>query len=82
MDVLSLLPEMIVLADEVSIYDNSYEKTDPTLLFQKLIKSEDNSEPEMIVWLVDDEEVAEWVNEHVLNPLDDMGIPVQCYKRI
>ncbi|HOJ96466.1 MAG TPA: zeta toxin family protein [Methanospirillum sp.] len=31
---ISFLPYMILEADEVLIYDNSYEKTNPTLLFQ------------------------------------------------
>lgn len=78
----NFLPEMILTADEVSIYDNSYDNTDPRLLFQKLMKSEDDSEPEMIVWEVDDKEINEWVTEYVVNPLDEMDITIQCFRCI
>ncbi|MDE4907019.1 zeta toxin family protein [Methanogenium marinum] len=75
----SFLPEMIVIADEVSIYDNSFENTDPKLLFQKTMQNEDDTESEMIVWLVEDEGVVEWVVKYVVYPLSKMGIHVQCY---
>ena len=45
---------MILEADEVLIYDNSYEKTNPTLLFQKFNEGETNSEPVFIMWDVDE----------------------------
>ena len=64
------------MADEVTIYDYSYENIEPKRLFQKLMKSSDEPRPEMIIWEVDDEEVAEWNRQHVINPLDKMGIPV------
>jgi len=76
----SFLPEMILAADEVQVYDNSYDNTDPKRLFQKLNNSEQDDEPEMIVWQTDDEEVSEWVMQYLINPLDKMGIPIQCYK--
>jgi predicted ABC-type ATPase len=74
----SFLPEMILAADEVLIYDNSYDNANPTLLFQKLIGNNDDSGPDMIVWQVDDEEVNEWVMTHVIKPLNDMDIFVHC----
>ncbi|WFN34950.1 AAA family ATPase [Methanogenium sp. S4BF] len=76
----AFLPEMIVIADEVLIFDNSSEKTDPKLLFQKIMQTDDDTEPEMIVWLVDDEDVVEWVVKYVVYPLDKMGIQVRCYR--
>lgn len=78
----TLLPEMIVIADEVLVYDNSYENTNPTLLFQKFMKSVDDREPEMIVWQPDDEDLADWVTMYVLNPLFEKDICVQCYTLI
>ncbi|WAI00464.1 hypothetical protein [Methanogenium organophilum] len=75
----SFLPEMILMADEVSIYDNSSEYTDPKLVFQKTMRNEENAESEMIVWLVDDEGVVEWVGKYVAYPLHEMGMHVQCY---
>ena len=74
----SFLPEMIMAADEVLIYDNSYDNANPTLLFQKLMGDNDDSGPDMIVWQVDDEEVNEWVITHVIKPLNDRGIFVHC----
>lgn len=78
----SFLPSMILEADEVLIYDNSYEKTDPTLLFQKLIDGETNSEPEFIIWDVEDEEIRDWVMQYIMEPLSEMGITLHCYKLI
>ncbi len=77
----AFLPEMIVIADEVSIYDNSSEKTGPKLLFQKTMQVDDDTKPEMIVWLaeVKDLDVVKWVVEYVVFPLKKMGIHVQCY---
>ncbi len=76
----SFLPDMITLADEVSLYDNSSEKTDPKLLFQKIMQSEGDNEPEMILWMVEDEEAVEWAVQHVVYPLDKRGMCVQCYR--
>lgn len=75
----SFLPQMILIADEVLVYDNSYEKTDPQLLFQKLMKSEQNNEPEMIVWHTEDDEISEWVLKYIVEPLSDSGYFIQCY---
>lgn len=79
---ISFLPQMILEADEVLIYDNSYEKTNPTLLFQKLIDYEKNLEPDYIVWDVEDEEIRDWVMEHIIQPLSNMNIIIHCYKEI
>lgn len=70
---------MILEADEVLMYDNSYEKTNPTLLFQKFNEGETNSEPVFIMWDVDDEKIKDWVIEHILEPLSDMGVTLHCY---
>ena len=78
----SFLPKMILVADEVTILDNSYEMIDPKILFQKFIKTEKDIEPEMIVWQVDDEDVDEWVRRYVIDPLKGLGIFVPCYKGI
>jgi predicted ABC-type ATPase len=75
----SFLPDMIMMADEVSIYDNSSEKTDPKLLFQKIMQTEEDNEPEMILWMVEDEDVVEWGVKNVVYPLDKMGVCVQCF---
>jgi predicted ABC-type ATPase len=76
----SFLPDMILAADEVLIYDNSYDNANPTLLFQKLVGNNDDSRPNMIVWQVDDDEVTEWVMAHVIKPLNGRGIFVDCFK--
>lgn len=70
---------MILLADEVLLYDNSYDKTNPTLLFQKLHNGETNSEAIYIMWDGTDEEMKDWVTEHVLEPLCNMGVTIHCY---
>ena len=70
---------MILIADEVLVYDNSYEKTDPQLLFQKLMENEQNNEPEMIVWQNEDDEISEWVLKYIVEPLSDSGYFIQCY---
>ncbi len=75
----SFLPQMILIADEVLVYDNSYEKTDPQLLFQKLMENEQNNEPEMIVWQNEDDEISEWVLKYIVEPLSDSGYFIQCY---
>ena len=74
----SFLPQMILEADEVLIYDNSYDRTNPTLLFQKWV-DEDGSEPEYIVWDTIDSEIKEWVMEYIIHPLSEMNITILCY---
>jgi predicted ABC-type ATPase len=77
---ISFLPEMIMAADEVLIYDNSYEKTDPTLLFQKITDSKENSEPSLILWDVEDEDIKFWTMKNIVQPLNEMGVSIYCYK--
>ncbi|MBN1167819.1 MAG: zeta toxin family protein [Methanospirillaceae archaeon] len=76
----SFLPQMILEADEVLIYDNSYEKTNPTLLFQKIQNGKPDFKPEYIFWDLKDEEIREWAIEHIMEPLSDMGFILHCYK--
>jgi Uncharacterized protein conserved in bacteria len=79
---ISFLPQMILAADEVLIYDNSYENTAPTLLFQKLTDGKENLDPELIFWDVKDEDVKNWAMKYIFKPLNVMGISVRCYKVI
>ena len=76
----SFLPRMVLAADEVLIYDNSYENTDPGLFFQRLIRNDLHDEPELIFWQSEDEDVNEWAIRHVVDPLADMGFYVQCIR--
>ena len=73
---------MILAADEVLIYDNSYENTAPTLLFQKLSDGKENLDPELIFWDVNDDDVKNWVMKYVFQPSNAMGISVRSYKVI
>jgi len=82
MNVPFLFPQMILAADEVLIYDNSYENTAPTLLFQKLTDGKENLDPELIFWDVKDEDVKNWAMKYIFKPLNVMGISVCCYKVI
>lgn len=79
---IAFLPAMVLLADEVSVYDNSYDNVDPKLIFQKFIQTECDIEPEMVVWQTGDEEIDEWVINHIVDPLMDRGISIQCYQVI
>ncbi|MBP2132370.1 putative ABC-type ATPase [Methanomicrobium sp. W14] len=78
----AFLPEMVQIADEVLVYDNSYENVDPKLLFQKFIQTEEGVEPEMVVWKTEDTEVNDWVIKYLSGPLMNKGISVKCYKEI
>lgn len=78
----SFLPQMILTADEVIIYDNSTNYHDPTLLFQKFLPDDEDSEPRMITWEVDDEKITSWIIEHITNPLERLGFLVPCYRII
>lgn len=48
---------MILAADKVLIYDNSYENTAPNLLFQKFTDGKKDLDPDLIFWDVKDEDV-------------------------
>jgi len=77
---ISFLPQMILVADEVLIYDNSYDKTEPTLLFQKLTDGKENLDSDLIFWDVEDEDLKNWAMKYVIQPLNNKGISVRCYK--
>ena len=77
---LSFLPEMILIADEVVVFDNSEENFQLKMLFQKSILVEDNSIPQMITWQTDDEEINEWVIKFIITPLERRGLSIPCYK--
>lgn len=74
------LPEMILIADEVSVYDNSYDNRGPELVFQKSMSNNSSDESGMIIWQSDDDEQFEWVMKHITIPLKKMGYTLQCYK--
>ncbi|MDD4126653.1 MAG: hypothetical protein PHV39_03075 [Methanomicrobium sp.] len=73
---------MILLADEVSVYDNSYDNVDPRLIFQRFIQTEYDIEPEMVFWQTGDEQIDKWVINYIVTPLIDRGIFIQCYQVI
>ena len=56
---ISFLPQMIVAADEVMVFDNSYENIEPKLLFQKFIEEKEDTDPQMITWAVEDDDITE-----------------------
>jgi len=77
---LSFLPEMIIIADEVVVFDNSEENFQLKNLFQKSITDEDNFIPQMITWQANDEEINEWVIKYIIIPLERRGLSIPCYK--
>jgi len=77
---LSFLPEMIIIADEVVIYDNSEENFQLKILFQKSITAKDNSIPQIFTWQADDDEINEWVNNYIVIPLERRGLSIPCIK--
>ena len=76
---ISFLPQMILTADEVMIFDNSYTNIEPKLLFQKFMKGEENSNPHMITWAVEDDDITEWVIMYLMRPLEILGYSIPCF---
>lgn len=76
---ISFLPQMIVAADEVMVFDNSFYNIEPKLLFQKFIEGEEGSDPQMIAWRVEDDDITEWVITYLIRPLERLGYSVPCY---
>jgi predicted ABC-type ATPase len=76
---ISFLPQMIVAADEVMVFDNSSDNIEPQLLFQKFIEGEEGSDPQMIAWRVEDGDITEWVITYLIRPLERLGYSVPCY---
>lgn len=76
---ISFLPQMIVAADEVMVFDNSSDNIEPKLLFQKFIEGEEGSDPQMIAWRVEDDDITEWVITYLIRPLERLGYSVPCY---
>lgn len=76
---ISFLPQMIVAADEVMVFDNSSDNIEPKLLFQKFIEGEEGSDPQMIAWRVEDDDITEWVISYLIRPLERLGYSVPCY---
>lgn len=75
----SFLPQMIMASDEVLVFDNSYDNIEPTLLFQKFISEDEDSDPHMVVWAGEDDDITRWVMVHLINPLEKLGYTVPCY---
>ena len=76
---ISYLPQMILAADEVMVFDNSYTNIEPKLLFQKFIKEEEDLNPQMITWAVEDDDITKWVVTHLIRPLERLGYSVPCF---
>jgi len=70
---------MILAADEVMVFDNSYTNIEPKLLFQKFIKEEEDLNPQMITWAVEDDDITKWVVTHLIRPLERLGYSVPCF---
>ena len=62
-----LMAEVIALADEVQVYDNSLER--PIIVFEK------NEHDEVI--LLNREQRRDWVNEYIIKPLREKGIIIR-----
>ena len=70
---------MILAADEVMVFDNSYTNIEPKLLFQKFIDGVEGSNPQMITWAGEDDDITKWAIMYLIRPLEKMGYTVPCF---